>query len=172
MDKFPLCWQGKAAGELTTEREALYTCFSAQCCLPGRGLWCAWIVGDRGELRLGILEPGERGACIRRRFSHRMADPLGRVLRGELRPVEAAEQESWVPVEAHAFQTPWLHQQLRQIPGALTRMTAQRRFLAVPYSEKKPFPLPPLFCFARVRRIGGEEYVVFAFDPEEWPVQD
>ena len=63
MDKFPLLWKEAPLGELTTEREALYTWFTARCRLPGKGLWCAWAVGDRGELRLGILEPeGERAA--------------------------------------------------------------------------------------------------------------
>ena len=70
MDKFPLIWAGVSAGELITERESLYTCFSARCRLPEEGqLWCAWAVGERGELRLGILEPAGEQAEIRRRFS-------------------------------------------------------------------------------------------------------
>ena len=36
MDKFPLLWKEKAVGELTAEREALYTCFSACCTLTER----------------------------------------------------------------------------------------------------------------------------------------
>ena len=57
MDKFPLLMDGKPTGELTAEREGLYTWFSARCPLRPDGLWCAWAVGDRGELRLGVLEP-------------------------------------------------------------------------------------------------------------------
>ena len=53
MDKFPLMQGGVSVGELITEKEALYTWFEARCRLPGEGLWCAWAVGDRGELRLG-----------------------------------------------------------------------------------------------------------------------
>lgn len=61
MDKFPLMQGGVSVGELITEQEALYTWFEARCRLPGEGLWCAWAVGDRGELRLGVLEPcGDR----------------------------------------------------------------------------------------------------------------
>ena len=41
MDKFPLLWDGRSVGELTTEREALYTWFEARCRLPEKGLWCA-----------------------------------------------------------------------------------------------------------------------------------
>ena len=55
MDKFPLLWEGKALGELIVEQEALYTWFTVRCRLPGEGIWCAWAVGDRGELRLGVV---------------------------------------------------------------------------------------------------------------------
>ena len=80
MDKFPLLWKERAVGELTAEREALYTCFSARCTLPAEGLWCAWVVGDKGELRLGVLEPQGGAGVICRRFSHRMTAPAGQLL--------------------------------------------------------------------------------------------
>ena len=38
MDKFPLLWNGRAVGELTTERQELYTWFTARCRLPDTGL--------------------------------------------------------------------------------------------------------------------------------------
>ena len=38
VDKFPLLMDGRPAGELTVEREALYTWFDARCRLPGEGL--------------------------------------------------------------------------------------------------------------------------------------
>ena len=71
MDKFPLMQGCFSVGELITEQEALYTWFEARGRLPGEGLWCAWAVGDRGELRLGVLEPCGDRATIRRRFSAR-----------------------------------------------------------------------------------------------------
>ena len=77
MDKFPLMQGGVSVGELITEQEALYTWFEARCRLPGEGLWCAWAVGDRGELRLGVLEPCGDRATIRRRFSARLTAPSG-----------------------------------------------------------------------------------------------
>ena len=79
MDKFPLMQGGVSVGELITEQEALYTWFEARCRLPGEGLWCAWAVGDRGELRLGVLEPCGDRATIRRRFSARLTAPLGKL---------------------------------------------------------------------------------------------
>ena len=57
MDKFPLLREGKTVGELTVEREQLYTWFEARCRPLDETLWCAWAVGDLGEIRLGVLEP-------------------------------------------------------------------------------------------------------------------
>lgn len=85
MDKFPLLLEGRPAGELTAEHEPLYTLLAARCPLPD-GLWCAWAVGEQGVLRLGVLEPQNGCGFIRRRFSHRLTAPLGRILRGEVRP--------------------------------------------------------------------------------------
>ena len=168
MDKFPLLWEGTAVGELSVEREALYTWFTARCRLPGEGIWCAWAVGDRGELRLGVLEPQ---SGIRRRFSRQMTEPLGKLLRGELRPASGGG-EAWtaLPEPDRIFRTPWLRRQLHGVRGVLTRLAEGKRLLALPYDSRQPFPLTPLFCLARVRDIGGKRYVVYAFDEKEWPV--
>ena len=169
MDKFPLLWEGKAIGELSAEQETLYTWFTVRCRLPGEDIWCAWAVGDRGELRLGVVEP-QNG--IRRRFSHQMTAPLGKLLRGELRPAGDRTEENWTaaPEPDRLFRTPWLRRQLRDVRGALTRTAETGRFLALPYDEKQPFPLTPLFCLAQPRNIGGKRYLVYAFDGKEWPV--
>ena len=169
MDKFPLLWEGKAIGELSAEQATLYTGFTVRCRLPGEDIWCAWAVGDRGELRLGVVEP-QNG--IRRRFSHQMTAPLGKLLRGELRPAGDRTEENWTaaPEPDRLFRTPWLRRQLRDVRGALTRTAEAGRFLALPYDEKQPFPLTPLFCLAQPRNIGGKRYLVYAFDGKEWPV--
>lgn len=171
MDQYPLMLAGKPAGELSVQREGLYTSFAARCPLP-EGLWCAWAVGDRGELRLGVLEPSDRQGTIRRRFSRQLTAPLGRLLRGEVRPAEAREPESWeaAPEPDGLFRAPWLRQRLRGVPGVLTRRAGETRCLALPYDKAKPFPLPTLFCFAQVRRIGEAPYVVYAFDGQDRPV--
>lgn len=170
MDKIPLCWCGKNRGELTTEQEALYLRFSARCRLPEPGLWCVWAVGEQGELRLGILEPCGDEAYLCRRFSSRMTAPLGRLLRGELRPVVPVDREEWSPLRVSLLETPWLRQQLQRVKGVLFRTKDGVRYLAVPYVPQQPFPLVSLFCFANVQTINGRPYAVFAFDREEQPV--
>lgn len=171
MDKYPLLLDGSPAGELITQREGLYTWFSVRCSLRP-GLWCAWAVGERGELRLGVLEPEGSQGAIRRRFSRQLTAPLGRLLRGEVRPAGVREPENWTPAPApdQLFRAPWLRQRLSGTQGALTRQTGESRCLALPYDQGKPFPLTTLFCFAQLRRIGGAIYVVYAFDQEDRPL--
>ena len=172
MDKFPLLWDGRPVGELVTEQEALYTWFEARCRPPGEGLWCGWAVGDLGELRLGILEPRGDQASIRRRFSGRLTGPIGRLRWGEVRPARLSEPGEWKsPARPEdLFGSSWLKAQLRAIPGALIRAEGGRQYAALPYDPARPFPLERLFCFARVRRIGGRDYAVFAFDTQGRPV--
>lgn len=170
MDKFPLYGESAILGELTAEREALYTWFEARCRLPEPGLWCAWVVGDRGELRLGVLEPSGERAGIRRRFSDRMTGPLGKILRGEIRPSTAGE-DAWEPLGApqQLFRTPYLVQQLQKVEGALLKTVGGSRLVALPYDPQKPFGLVRMFCFARVIQIHGKLFAVFMFDENDMP---
>lgn len=171
MDKFPMLWDGRPVGELTLEKEPLYTWFTVQCRMPEEGLWCAWVTGDQGELRLGILEPD--GGCfgIRRRYSIRLTAPLGRVLNGEVR-LAFNEEAEWEQVLEPDRQIcdPWLRKQIGGRRDVLMRFDAEHTYLAVPYDKEKPFPMLPLFCFAVIRVIQKQSYAVFAFDKKHRPV--
>ena len=169
MDKVPLCWNGTAVGEVTMEKEGLYTCFSVRGRLPKDSLWSAWIVGEAGELRLGVLEPCGEYAEIRRQYSERLIKPLGAVHRGEIRKVQP--ESSMVKRKEHLpFQTLWLREMLQRMEQYQLRQQEDHYYLAIPFKVNKPFPLPPLFCLARIIRIAGEECAVFCFDETEWPV--
>jgi len=170
MDRVPLLREGRDAGTLTVERDGLYDCFSVAARVP-EGLWCAWLVGERGESRLGVLEPRGNRSVIRRRLSGRMTEPLGVLLRGEVRPV-LRDAVSWeaVPEPACLFRSDWLCRQLEPCRNGLFRRAEGRLQLALPYGAEQPFGLESLFCFARMRRIGGNPYAVFLFDEEERPL--
>ena len=179
MDKFPLYLNGRSIGELTVTREGLYDCFRVECSPPERELYRAYAVGEQGRLRLGILEPEGKGFGIRRRIPAREAAEAGRLVCGQLRTLaeEAAGAASipeadWraAPRPERLFRSAFLREQLRGIPGVLVREQAGCRFVALPYSGRRPFLLASLFCFARIQRISGREYAVFAFDREENPV--
>ena len=92
---------------------------------------------------------------------------------GELRPVEPPEGSGvWEPAPApeRLFRGDFLRGELRGCRGVLTRKEGEIRYLALPFDCRRPFLLTSLFCFARVRPIGGKAYAVFAFDRAERPV--
>ena len=172
MKEVPIVCRGSRMGTLTLEQKGLYVLFSAACQLPGDGLWYVWAIGETGELRLGILEPGANGAAMRKKLSQTEAAPAGTILRGEIRPQQERESDRvWQRAGAgDLFRTPWLRDQIRGRKDVLISREGERTLLALPYCKTTAFPLPPLFCFARLIRIGGRAYVQYGFDPQERPV--
>ena len=133
-----MLWDGGPWGELMTERQGLYTRFSVRGGrLPEERLWCGWAVGERGVLRLGVLEPEGKSCFLCRRFSAADIGHLGRLLRGEVRPI-GQETKSWLPVEAPEtlFRAPWLRKRLEHTQGALTCCQGERRLLALPWDKR------------------------------------
>ena len=100
-----------------------------------------------------------------------MTQPLGRLQRGELRPARPAAA-GWRRADhpEQLFRAPWLREKLRGAEGALTGEAGGCRLVALPFGPDRPFPLTALFCLARICRINGETYAVFAFDRGENPV--
>lgn len=174
MDRFPLYLDGEAAGELTVTQGPPYIYFDASCRTPQKRIYRAFVVGETGELRLGVLEPVGEKLVIRRRLSARETAPIGRILRAEARlsAAEAEEDDRWQPIPApeSLFRSAFLREQLRGAAGILTRQEPGYRLLALPFDSRRPFLLNSLFCFARIVRIGGQEYAVFTFDQTEIPV--
>lgn len=173
MDKFPLTYAGRSVGELTVEQEGLYTRFSAVCRLPEEGVWCAWAVGERGQLRIGVLEPCGLEASISRRFSSQLTAPLGVLRTGELRPAgERTDNTAWKTMGRPEdwFRTPWLCGQLRNFQGVLVMREGTVCRIAIPYGTRQPFPLTQLFCFARVATVRGHRCVLYTFDQNELPI--
>ena len=196
MAKLPVLYGVETVGEADIERERLYT--SLRVHIPARqGLWCAWAVGERGEVRVGVLEPAGGEDVISRRFSRNALAQAGTPVRVELRPVDAQRKpeearqiltetskearhpaagsevpESWSRAGQgqRLFHTARFQRQLRNIRDALTRTERGKRRVALVRDENAPFPLPELFCLASPARIGMQDYWVFSFDRQEWPV--
>lgn len=168
MDKYPVTDGEKTTGELSVWSERLYTVFDIACSGQS-GLWCAWAVGRDGTLRIGVPEPEGDRLCIRRRFSQRLTEPLGPILRGELRPL-GAEREHWEPQEQAApFHSRYLNRQFRGRKGIWTCSPDDCRLVAIPRDDREPFLLEAMFCFAQLRQVRGQDCWVFAFDAQEWP---
>ena len=167
MDKFPVFWKGKAVGELIVEKESLYASFTVHAALPQEGFWAAWLIGNRGKFRLGILEPEGGIGMIRRRFSDRMIAPLGTVLQGELCEV-TSNRTLWETIlnPGELFHSYKLPKELAGIEGHLRRQGDFCCWIAVPYDKGKGFPLVEMFCFSNYLRMNGQAYLTFCFDRE------
>lgn len=170
MERLPLLWAEESAGTLSWEREGLYVRLCVRCTRSETGLWYGWVVGERGEIRLGVLEPADGGLVLNRRLSHRELEPLGALIRGEVRSASDTVPCAWEPLRGGTLQTPYLREQLHGKSGVLFRTERGLRVLAIPYSAKLPFPVPAMFCLTRVEQIGGKPYVILTLNPAEEPV--
>lgn len=129
----------------------------------------AFLVGERGEVRLGVLAPEGGALTIRRRLSRQETVRLGKLLRCEVRQ---NEESSWERVQQPELllKPSMISEQLRGVSGVMTKTFSERRYIAVPYDPKRPFPLTALFCFAKISVLDGWKYAVFAFDRHGKPV--
>ena len=152
---------------LRVEKQGLYCCLRAE--LPRReGLWRVFLKGQRGTMPLGVLLPEGERMHLARRISCRRLEELGPLCCAY---AENAAEQDWqsLPEAAAFFQkTCWkrastLYRDCLFRPG-------QPRLLALPYDGRGPFPMTELFCFARRQTIRGREYVVYAFDGQDFPV--
>ena len=194
MKTLPVLNGGKRIGETLVEEERLYVRLEVR--VPSRqGLWCAWAIGERGEVRVGTLEPVNGQSVISRRFSKRFLTEAGALLRVEVRPLEGTENAQGMEIQpsshaqagerndgaelseawrrtgtARLFRSMRFQRPLRNVREALTRRDGERRRVALIQEEGAPFPIPELFCLASLTRIGARDYWVFTFDRREWPV--
>ena len=146
----------------------------------GRGLYKAWLKGNGGRVELGTLMPeGNRLRLRRVLFAEQLR-------RAGCWPIAAGGV-----MLAHSFQKPaalppgWTVEKnpARHFPEdpVLQRTAAEGKeclhfsrkgggfLLAVPFGEGRPLGLNPLFCLARVVKLGGRHWAVYRFTPEGQP---
>ena len=145
---------------------------TAQLPADGRGLYKCWLIGPEGKALVGTFVP--EGGVLK----------LSRILPvAQLRSCGA-----WPPQGAEAAMAFSFSEQRPAVPAGwrcepdparlmgeplLARAAGERSalcrreeggfWLAYPFDPGKPFPLTPLFCFARLERLEGRDYVVFPF---------
>ena len=144
MERVPLYCQGERRGEVTLALwgpNGARTEIVASMDDPGDGLYRAFLLGERGELPLGVLAPEKGRLAVCRRLYNRDVSALGqlRFLRERL----------------HVHGRGWW----RREEGLL--------LLALPLERGKPFPLEALFCLGRIESVEGRRCVVYAFREEE-----
>ena len=178
MERLPLTCGNGARGEVAVCPQGART--ELRCSLPdpGDGLYRAFLLGEQGELALGVLAPEEGRLALCRRIYSRDVAALGPLLRGEARrsfrfqdaPGEAVpDPGGWRETRcpAQLFQSRFLQNRLRPIGRAWWRREGALLILALPLEEGKPFPLEAMFCLGRVQEAAGTRCVVYRFQEEE-----
>ena len=154
MERLPLYCQGERRGEVALALwgpNGARTEIRASMDDPGDGLYRAFLLGEGGELALGVLAPEDGRLAVCRRVYNRDAAALGRLLRGEARRSFRFEEtglcwrETGCP--AQLFHGRFLIDRLRPIG--------------------RSFPLEALFCLGRIQRVEGRRCVIYAFREEE-----
>ena len=152
---------GCAAGVLRAAEQMGETVFEVTLYEPLQGIHRIVIEGDRSELLLGVLDTGQ--TVLRRRLSLAVTEKAGCFCSARAERCGVPRQE-WRAVGEGEFA------ELLLPRGALCRKDGARRYLAIPWQEGEAFPLTELFCFARLRTMGGREWVFFTFDETGNPV--
>lgn len=173
--EFPM----KGGGALLLREEGGKALCTAQRPNDHRGLYKVYLCAARGEMSLGAMVP--EGGTLR---LSRALD-CERLMRGGCWPVTGARAElsfcasrseippGWSsadPASALFPKDALLRRTAAQLGGALLRRGKKGFLLAVPYEERMPFAMTPLFCFAEIHRLGGSAYAVFSFREPGIPI--
>ena len=142
------------------------------------GLYKAWLQGTGERAFLGTLIP--EGGTLRLR---RVIEIAALERQGVWPPVGAEVALAypfvseppippdwcWTDCPRRLLEDPVLSQCLQGIKRALLKRDMKGFFLAFPWSKHRCFPIPPLFCLARLELLAGREYVVFRFSLQGSP---
>ncbi len=125
----------------------------------GDGLYKAYLVGQSGRCLLGTLMPEEGRLYLRRTVT------VDHLQRQGTWPVKQVEEELVCPFRPSDSPVSWEDPVLRRSARNLPRHTVRREqeggfSLYFPFDSRAPFPLTPVFCFARLER--GQ--LVFSFE--------
>ena len=169
MERLDILAEGRPVGTAEVTEEGLYLRFTADCEDPLSGPCRLVGAGERGELRLGVPEPGGGRLRLSRVLSRRDCAAVGRLSHLELRaPAGSAPQ--WEPLPPDAFRGSWIRNRLGREREVLFARQGETRLAALPFDLRKPFPWPELFCLARIAVWQGREWAVFAFDGQKRPI--
>ncbi|MCI8827618.1 MAG: hypothetical protein HFE98_02050 [Ruminiclostridium sp.] len=136
------------------------------------GLCRGLLLGENGDLDLGPMLP--EGGCLRLERSFLVETlkkkgcwPItGARLVRPVKPAAGTPPKGWsrdLGLGALFPHDPALAQAAELAPRPLYRPRPQGFQLAWPWDPEAPFPLPPVFCFARVQALGDRPYLVFQF---------
>ena len=144
----------------------------------GSGLYQGWIQGGGERVELGTLLPEQQMLRLRRSL------PMDRLRAAGCWPVKeaglklihsfgvAGPPQGWHKEDnpARLFpKDPFLREMVSGLHSCLLWVGKEGFSLAVPFERGRPFSLVPLFCFARIRQLGGRYHAVFPFHHDGRP---
>jgi len=144
----------------------------------GSGLYQGWIQGTGERLELGTLMPEQQILRLARSL------PLDRLRKAHCWPVKeagitlvhsfgvAGPPQAWHKEDDPARLFPkdsLLRESVAQLQNCLLCVSKEGFSLAVPFDRGAPFGLVSLFCFARIRQLGGRYHAVFPFHHDGRP---
>ena len=105
-------------------------------------------------------------------------------MRSASAPLMSCAALAWIPVPSCGAGSAWapesrperlcrdplVKESLRGRSGFCGRRDGALCLLSAPFRPDRPFPIPVLFCLARVESRGGRPWLVWAFDLEGTPV--
>lgn len=143
-----------------------------------RGLYKLRLYGRGRGLELGALLPEQGALRLRRVFS------VENLAAKECWPVTGGEFVLAVPFSGDDTPSGWirednparllkndkiLERSASELRNALLRREKGFFGLAIPYREEEAFALTPLFCLAKVERMGVKDYIIFFFREDGVP---
>ena len=174
MERIGLYCEGRTVGEVTLHREGCCTEIRASMPDPGDGVYRAVLVGEYGQLPLGVMEPANGCAVLCRRPYSRDVDRLGRLVRGEAGCTAFFQDWTggWQKTTdtAGLFHDAYIKERLQTASFGWWKREGELLRLALPMDGGKPFPLELFFCLGKVLCVGGRRCVVYSFNQDEIPV--
>lgn len=167
-----------SAGAVTIRQDGERAICQAICPADSRGLYKAWLKGPGGEILLGTLIP--EGGALRLRRVLELSELKSRGAwppeNARIAMVYAFSKETplppdwcWTDCPGRLLEDPMLCRCLQKVRRALLKRDLEGFILALPWSSREPFPLPPLFCLARIETLGGKRHALFRFSRQGRP---
>ena len=173
MERLKVYCRGECCGEAEVKEDGARVEISVEINDPGDGLYRAVLVGERGELSFGVMEPRDGVLTLRRRPER---CEVARVGGGQYIRVGCSfpfgKKCAWTRTDepGRLVRETFICERLACQPYAWWRRSGERILVALPLRTDAPFPLETLFCFARVERVEREMCVIYAFDGDGKPV--
>lgn len=148
--------------------------------MDGAGLYKVWLHGSETDLLLGTLIPEGGWLKLRRTVSRDTLERAGcwPILGGKTAlsfsfssevPRQYPSSWRWDHRPALRFSDSILAEAAAAVGPMLLRETAHGFQLAAPFDPKRPFPIPMLFCLARIDSVDGRFHAVFSFAADGTP---